>query len=686
MQSAAREEDSELARDSLDCHLQLWNGLRVLDIAVLSESERFVEEHCAEAIDSRFYGDISPNIMGTVSGTVVIFLGIFSGGLLPALMSPGTHWFGLSWFQMHWTPPPENKTMRRRTQWRITPTGYPHRPSENPDLQRLKKDGAKSKLQKLLHASDGEVEDFSKNQIEMLWAPTFGRFDRFRCFWMAPIVVFYFNSIITFVITFAFSIAFIEDRLDSRRLPSPPDGPSGSGINIFISFQDTRGQILESCLFYYFWCSIVREVFQVMTEIAESSQGLHDAWKGVYNYVTDDIWNSFDVLSILFFLLGYFTRLECNGSQPSTCIEVETSGPASKWEWWSLCYAASIFFLMMRVLRIFYMTPVGIIVKIFLAMTSDLGQFVVVYMLMLFACAILVLGVADPGTLIPQMSDTDPDENSGTFMQSLGFFFFFRTLFQSFGEFFELEQEKNVTSIFLLIFVFALCNILLINLLIAIMSSTYEDVKSRAKRARLIDKYYLLEECSRRAISHPPPVNVIYLLIEVVAFCIPSVQKKLRKKYPDCNLFRRFDLYLARNKQYFNTPNLEKPDMKDKFVAFMERARTAAFHGNFSGDKILDKVHELSSSVTNVQEVLQRQAHVASGNKSSGSDSRAPQNEDRLAEMHEMLKTLVLSKESTDAASAVAVISNVARVAPITARSALEVINFAHRNAGFQYS
>jgi hypothetical protein len=35
VQAAAQEEDSQLAKSSLDCHLHLFNGQRLLDLAVM---------------------------------------------------------------------------------------------------------------------------------------------------------------------------------------------------------------------------------------------------------------------------------------------------------------------------------------------------------------------------------------------------------------------------------------------------------------------------------------------------------------------------------------------------------------------------------------------------------------------------------------------------------------------------
>ncbi len=153
----------------------------------------------------------------------------------------------------------------------------------------------------------------------------------------------------------------------------------------------------------------------------------------------------------------------------------------SPWELWALCYGICLLCCWFRVLRSFYLSNIGLIVSIFMAMMADVAQFVVFYVILVLAMSMVFLGVGDPKYLLPEDCDSD-----SLYMSCRPAYFFMRTLFQSFGEFF-LEELDNDASVIFLILTFLVLNIVLMNLLIAMMASTYEKVLGSWGR----------EECSR---------------------------------------------------------------------------------------------------------------------------------------------------------------------------------------------
>jgi hypothetical protein len=120
VQNIAEDDESDLALSSLDCELLLWRGMALIDLAVESRSLRFLEECCPEAINIRLYGDLKAN-----SSDARILIGVLSGGILPALFPSF----------LEWNKPPVSDAMRRQTQRRSIPEGYPHAPYENKILQ-----------------------------------------------------------------------------------------------------------------------------------------------------------------------------------------------------------------------------------------------------------------------------------------------------------------------------------------------------------------------------------------------------------------------------------------------------------------------------------------------------------------------------------------------------------------------
>ena len=68
-----------------------------------------------------------------------------------------------------------------------------------------------------------------------------------------------------------------------------------------------------------------------------------------------------------------------------------------------------------------------------------------------------------------------PSSSDKPFISCVPSYFFLRTLFQSFGDFF-LDEMHNDIAVVALILTFLTLNIVLMNLLIAMMASTYEEV------------------------------------------------------------------------------------------------------------------------------------------------------------------------------------------------------------------
>jgi len=234
VQKEAAREDQNVALDSLDCEVPLWRGQAVVDLAVISESFSFLEECCKEAVENRLYGDLNASSLNTWKGTVKILAGILSLGLLPALI-PG---------YLDWNPPPKGEALRRKTQRRSIPIGYPNKPSNNPILvDRWQRNEAQAKAQDLRlernarpsgnntavskkkkmgkhlakwkkqHEKEQHTEGLAEGKLQEIWSPTFGALERWRLFWVAPITLFYANIAVTLSMTVVFTSWFVSVRV-----------------------------------------------------------------------------------------------------------------------------------------------------------------------------------------------------------------------------------------------------------------------------------------------------------------------------------------------------------------------------------------------------------------------------------------------------------------------------------------
>merc|ERR1712167_203926 len=140
------------------------------------------------------------------------------------------------------------------------------------------------------------------------------------------------------------------------------------------------------------------------------------------------------------------------------------------------------------------------------------------------------------------------------------------------------------------------------------MSKTYEDREKEANRDSLVDKYYLLEEHTRRAVSHPRPFNVIYFILELITFLYhdwisTTTKEKIKNKNADCSTFQRFLMYLSRNFRYSDSHEDSESTVNfNHFVALYERARTFVLEEeDLLGDKVLvEKLHKVQEDVSNV--------------------------------------------------------------------------------------
>lgn len=130
----AQKSDRQIATLILDCVWcrSLWMEMTLLDLAVKSKCDIFVEECCQEAIDARMYGDMDPyqnSLSSILLNTFPLFglwaaIGVGAGSIL----------------KVKFKIPPVDHVVRGSTQRRKKPEGYPDRPNLNPTLISLSDD------------------------------------------------------------------------------------------------------------------------------------------------------------------------------------------------------------------------------------------------------------------------------------------------------------------------------------------------------------------------------------------------------------------------------------------------------------------------------------------------------------------------------------------------------------------
>ena len=116
-----------IAQNALDISMIMFKKETVLDLAISSGSDHFLENCCEEAITSALYGDMHAYHMETPAGLWKIISGILTLGIGPAL--------NIDW--VDWVIPPISQQLRRSLQKRTRPIGYPFKGKENEKEENL---------------------------------------------------------------------------------------------------------------------------------------------------------------------------------------------------------------------------------------------------------------------------------------------------------------------------------------------------------------------------------------------------------------------------------------------------------------------------------------------------------------------------------------------------------------------
>jgi hypothetical protein len=186
------------------------------------------------------------------------------------------------------------------------------------------------------------------------------------------------------------------------------------------------------------------------------------------------------------------------------------------------------------------------------------------------------------------------------------------------GSFF--QQMTNKFHLILLIFTYLCLNLVGLNLLIAMMSSTYAKVSARAQSQSWVYTYALVQEYSQRAIAFPPPLNLISLMWDLILFF--WYKKKIRYLYPDYTFGQRLDRFLARNEHiakaqrvrgatHSNKENDEDRRIQEKISAFMEHARRSVMNKEHPKDSLDGKLDSIASEIKHMQVSLQGKGSAA---------------------------------------------------------------------------
>jgi len=586
--STAAKSDRQEAALALDCQLRLWTGLTLLDLAVKSECGRFVVCCCQEALQARLYGDMDPY----TNSMPRILLNIAGVGMPGALVD--------SFLQ--WRPPPLAEVMRGGTQRRKRPEGYPYKLSA--PVERGADAHTRTGMQRKQRTKGrGNSKELTARELNELCQSKFTRMERWQLFWKAPVVLYIVSTVLSCLVTIVFTDFFVysSPRLAQQTDPATP-APAPEPIAAPFA--------AELVVMVYHISAMFREFLQIARGISVAGflsgvwNYISDSWNLMdtvsivtffagfsanhYSHdfppanVSDTAGNSLSLFGVSLYTLFGFEKAPF------------------VWEFHSgeMCYGLSLCMMYLRLLRSFVLNErINVIVKIFFKMMRDVMRFIIMYVIFIFAFSALMVGAGHPrsaidkcytaGLAVPaddgrrgRASVSADDKSAGEasltgagmsrpqygggaaaslqepadqedfeYVTCWPSWWFVRTIFQAFGEFY-LDEMTNDWSVLVVIVIFFIMNVVLMNLLIAMMAGTYESVYNRVELERMIELYLTTEEFSRYSAVFPAPFNIPLLCYELIRFFLKRTA--INDHWPNCPWYKQLDLFLSRNSDEFH--------------------------------------------------------------------------------------------------------------------------------------
>jgi len=509
VQKVAMRQDAKLALTSLERKSRLWKGQTGVDLALLGSCHSFLEQCCSQALDYRWSGDLHPYNQ-TLGLYPSVTLCLLTGGLLAPNM-------------LTYRDPPAAEAIRPPTQRiRIPEGGKRHEERGNESLENIFFKLQKVQASNAVTYDSREVREFTSDDLDdigdtsMIHHESISWTERYCLFFMCPITIFIIDAMIQITVNIAFmTILFTSD----------PNRQALTTLEIALA------------------------TLQLSTSISELVQAYVD---GYSNYSQAGM-NWVKMIGIFFFWLGFCGHvlrpymlgpaldgldhgLQGHGMRLLMSLGLHKHA--------DMAYSISLFFMWMMVLNIISVRKdLGPLVSVFARMGSDMLTFGAIWIILLlgFSCAMQGTGINDdhPECYLPHAgsgglgaggeggvggeagADGEGFEGvipaphhapSVTPMSCWSTWWILRTYYQAFGQpFFEelRTDEANVITVIM----WPVMNLMLVNLLIAIMNDSYSDVKQHSKLEWMIKMFHMAKEY--RSTSR---LNVVLLTYDVSVF------------------------------------------------------------------------------------------------------------------------------------------------------------------------
>jgi len=263
-----------------------------------------------------------------------------------------------------------------------------------------------------------------------------------------------------------------------------------------------------------------------------------------------DFWNILDFSSIVFYFAAFFMRFFCSDNEDQCVGQYLWSFSVPIDRLWAFYYSISVFLLWFRLLRVLSTSSsLGPLINVIIRMGQDILQFGLVWMLLIMGFSVLLRGstVSEYQQIcLEHLEDPEVDLGDIPLAACWRGWWVIRTFVQAFGGEIWLDEMQTDAALFSVMILFVVMNLLMLNLLIAIMSASYEVVAADAEKKYLMSLHSVVVEYSRRSVAAPVPTNVVMTLVELFGFFF-LFRKEVSRVWPEYGWRQQLDLYLRRN-------------------------------------------------------------------------------------------------------------------------------------------
>jgi len=450
--------NEEQALEALERPCKQWRGLTSIDVALMGNSKQFIKECCGAALDYRWSGDLEPYHQP---------IGLYPSVLL-SVLSCGV----LAPYLLEFRRPPRAELLRPPTQKMRIPVdaaamlgarseddvnNYHARQHDRLFLQLQSVQGLGKVRRQDMHKKVRAESDGTSWQ------------EKIGLFFLSPVTLFVIDALQQVVrIGLLLSLLFHRQHHDEFAQAAELDGEAASSADAHAAHahavhgEDAWQTWNERVVCLLMFSSTVTELAQVLVDGARQHFAV--------------LWNWCELFVVIFFWLGFssraFSSSSSSSSSSASCAASDADGMQN------LFYSLSLFFMWTSAYSILSIhEDLGPLVIVIRRMGTDMVKFAAVWLLLLLAFSCLLLGAE----LVVEKTAADPvpvdggAEGKAHYMGAWASWWFWRTYYQAMGQPF-FDEMPSLASNATTIVMWPIMNVMMVNLLVAIMSDTYAEV------------------------------------------------------------------------------------------------------------------------------------------------------------------------------------------------------------------